>query len=109
MELVRRHPQIVLCLDLHFLWAGIFVREKAGAVAVENVLPGLQTHIQQQCIQGEGPRDHIRHRGVVRGETGEGIGGAADEEIGSGVGQEIGDKCGLRPAFPAAFATVEEG
>ena len=35
------------CLDLEFPWVGIFVREKAGAVAVEYILPGLQTHIQQ--------------------------------------------------------------
>ena len=45
MELIRRLPQIGLRLDLDV--PRIFVREKAGAVAVEDVLPSLQTHIQQ--------------------------------------------------------------
>lgn len=50
----------------------------------------------------------MRRKGVVKDETGEGVAGAVDEEIGGVVGLEIGDKDCLGAAIPAAFAAVEE-
>jgi len=49
----------------------------------------------------------MRRMGVVAAETGEGVAGAVDDEVGGGVGQEIGDEDCLGAVVPAAFPAVE--